>query len=84
MREYDSEERKWSKEEEVLFMTSLRDLMICERTAVACAKRRDTLCFVRFMLEKMSVPALNTCAKILREGSGLAKTLLLQALLDNH
>ena len=36
------------------------------------------------MLEQISVPALNTCAKMLREGSEPAKTLLLQALLDIH
>ena len=84
MGEYDSEERRRSKKKEVLLITSLRDLMIQEGAAVACAKRRDALCFVRFMLEQKSVPALNTCAKMLREGSDRAKTLLLQALLDMH
>ena len=34
------------------------------------------------MLEQIPVPALNTCAKMLREGDDRAKTLLLQALLD--
>ena len=63
MGQCDSEARKRSQEEKVLLMTSLRDLMICAGAAVACAKRRDALCFVRFMLEEMSVPALNTCAK---------------------
>ena len=58
--------------------------MICERAAVACAKRRDALCFVRLKLEQASVLAVKTCAKILREGSDLANTLLLQALLDIH
>ena len=58
--------------------------MIQEGAAVACAKRRDVLCFVRFMLEQISVPALNTCAKMLRDGIDRAKTLLLQALLDMH
>ena len=82
--EYDWEEKKRSKEEMVLSMTSLRDLMINEGAAVACAKRRDALCFVRFILEQILVPALNTCAKMLREGIELAKTLLLQALLDIH
>ena len=56
--------------------------MICEGAAVASVKRRDALYFVRFRLKQMSVPAQNTCAKMLREGSDLAKTLLLQALLD--
>ena len=82
--EYDSEEKKRSKEEKVLLMTSLRDLMICEGAAVVCAKRRDALCFVRFMLEQISVPAQNNCAKMLRGFSDLARTLLLQALLDIH
>ena len=52
MEEYDSEERKRSKEEKVLLMTSLRDLKIQEGAAVASAKRRDDLCLVRFMLKK--------------------------------
>ena len=62
MEEFDSKERKRSKEEKVLLMMSLRDPMICEGAALACAKRRDALCFVRLMLEQISVPALNTCA----------------------
>ena len=53
-----------SKEEKLLLMTSLRDPKICEGVAVAYAKRRDALCFVRFMLEQISVPALDTCAKM--------------------
>ena len=61
-------------------MLHLRDLMICEGAAVTCAKPRDALCFVRFILEQMSVPALNACAETLREGNELAKTLLLRAL----
>ena len=55
--EYDSEERKRSKEEKVFLMTNLRDLIIKEGAAVACAKRRDALCFIRFMMEQISVPA---------------------------
>ena len=76
--EYDSEERKRSKEEKVFLMTSVRDLMTQEGAT-------DALCFIRFMLEQISVPALNTYAKMLREGNGrLKKTLLIQALLDIH
>ena len=80
--EYDSEERKRSKEEKVFLMTNLRDLIIQEGAAVACAKRRDDLCFIRFMIEQISVPALNTCVKMLKEGDERAKALLLLALLD--
>ena len=82
MGEYDSEERKRWKEEKVLLMTSVRDLMIDEGATVACAKGRVALCFVRFILEQISVPALKSCAKMLRECSEPAKALLLQALLD--
>ena len=84
MGEYESEERRRSKKEKVLLMTSLRDLIIWEGAAVACEKRRHTLCFVRFLLEQMSVPALNICVKMLRESSDLAKSLLLQARLNIH
>ena len=80
--EYDSEERKRSKEEKVFLMTNLRDLIIQEGAAVACAKRRDALCFIRFMIEQISVPVLKTCVKMLREGDERAKALLLLALLD--
>ena len=65
-------------------MTSMRDLITQEGAAVACAKRRDALCFIRFMKEQISVPALNTCVKMLREGDERAKVLLLLALLDMH
>ena len=82
--EYDSEERKRSKEEKVFLMTNLRDLITQEGAAVLCAKRRDALCFIRFLIEQISVPALNTCAKMLREGDERAKALLLLALLEMH
>ena len=82
--EYDSEERKRSKEDKVFLMTSMRDLIIQKGTAVACAKRRDALCFIRFMIEQNSVPAFNTCVKMLRMGDERAKALLLLALLDVH
>ena len=65
-------------------MTNLRDLIIQEGMAVACAKRRDALCFIRFLIEQISVPALNTCVKMLREGNERAEALLLLALLDMH
>ena len=52
--EYDSEERKRSREEKVFLMTSMRDLIIQEGMEVACAKRRDALCFIRFMIEHIS------------------------------
>ena len=80
--EYDSEERKRSKKEKVFLMTSVRDLINQQGAAVACAKRRDALCFVRFMIEQISVPALSTCVKMLREGDERAKALFLLALLE--
>ena len=80
--EYDSEERKRWKGEKVFLMTSVRDLMTQEGAAVACAKQRDTLCFIRFMVEQISAPAMNTCVKMLREGDERAKALLLLAFLN--
>ena len=79
--EYDTEERKRSKEEKVFLITSMRDL-ITQEGAAACAKRRDALCFIRVMIEQISVPALNTCVKMLREGDERVRALLLLALLD--
>ena len=82
--QYDSKERKRSKDEKVFLMTNLRDLITQEGAAVACAKRRDALCFIRFMIEQISVPASNTCAKMPRESDERVKALLLLALLDMH
>ena len=83
--ECDLDERKRSEREKVFLMTSVRDLITQEGAAVACAAiRRDALCFIRFMIEQISVPALNTCVKMLREGDGRSKALLLLALLDIH
>ena len=65
-------------------MTSMGDVITQEGAAVACAKRRDAFCFIRFMIEQISVQALNTCVKMLREGDERAKALLLLALLDMH
>ena len=76
-REYDSEEGKRSKEEKVYVMTILRDLITQEGAAVVCDS-------IRFLIEQISVPALKTCAKMLREGDERAKALLLLALLDMH
>ena len=44
----------------------------------------NALCFIRFMIEQISVPALNTCVKMLREGDERAKAFLLLSLLDMH
>ena len=44
--------------------------------------RNDALCFIRFMIEQISVPTLNTCVKMLREGDERLRALLLLALLD--
>ena len=82
--EYYFEELKRIKEGKVFLMTNLRDLMIQEGAAVACAKRRDALRFIRFMIEQISVSALNTCVKMLREGDQRAKALPLLALLDMY
>ena len=65
-------------------MTSMGDVITQEGATVACAKRRDAFCFIRFMIEQISVQALNTCVKMLREGDERAKALLLLALLDMH
>ena len=81
--EHDSEEKK-SKEEKMFLRTNVRALITQEGAAVACAKRRDALCFIRFMIEQISVPALNICVKMLRDVDERAKALLLLALLDIH
>ena len=65
------------------------------RTLTATGRRRNegviwwnnilrNLWFIRYMIEQISVPALNTCVKMLREGDERVKALLLLAMLDMH
>ena len=65
-------------------MMVLEDLTIKEEATMACAKRRDALCFIRFMLEQMSAPVLSACAKVIKEGCEPKRKLLRQALVDVH
>ena len=51
--------------------------MIKKEATIACAKLRDALCFIKFMLEQMSA-ALSTCSKKIKEGCEPKKTLLIR------
>ena len=53
----------------MFLMTSVRDLMTQEGAAVACAKRKDALCFIRFMSFSASIEHLRRDAKRRRKMS---------------
>ena len=49
-------------------MEALRVLISRDDMAIAWAKRKDALCFVRFVVDRIPTPALEECMKTIRQG----------------
>ena len=49
-------------------MEALRVLISRDDSAIAWAKRKDALCFVRFVVDRIPTPVLEECKKTLRKG----------------
>ena len=75
--EYDSEGRKRSKEEKVFMMTNLRDLIIQEGMAVACAQTKLGL----ILEEKVTAPSVPKSDKRMEFGLGFSDELLRTSLM---
>ena len=48
-------------------MEALRALISKDDSAIAWAKRKDALCFVRFVVDRIPTPVLGECIKIIRQ-----------------
>ena len=66
--EYEANNDSISKEQELELMEALRMLISRDDSAIAWAKRKHALCFVRFVVDRIPTPVLGECIKIIRQG----------------
>ena len=66
--EYESSNDSKSKEEELELMEALRALISRDDSAIAWAKRKDALCFLRFLVDRVRTPVLEECIKTIAKG----------------
>ena len=59
--EYEAKNDSKSKEQELELMESLRVSISRDDSAIAWAKRKDALCFVRFEVDRIPTPLLEEC-----------------------
>ena len=63
-------------------MEALRALISKDDSAIAWAKRKDALCFVRFVVDRIPTPILGECIKIIRQKGVDCERNFLRALLE--
>ena len=80
--EYEANNDSKSKEQEVELMEALRMLISRDDSAIAWAKRKDTLCFIRFVVDRIPTPVLGECIKTIRQGGVDSERNFLRALLE--
>ena len=80
--EYEASNDLKSKEQELELMEALRALISKVDSAIACAKRKDALWFVRFMVDRIPIPVLAECIKIIRQKGVDCERNFLRALLE--
>ena len=83
--------RKWeseatvevkAREKHLELMGALRVLIARDDSATAWAKRKDALCFVKFVVDRIPTPVLEECVKTIRQRSMKREEVLLRALLE--
>ena len=80
--EYEASNDLKSKEQELELMEALRALTSKDNSAIAWAKRKDALCFVRFVVDRILSPVLGECIKIIRQKGVDCERNFLRALLE--
>ena len=65
--EYEASNYSKSREQELELMEALRALISKDESAIAWAKRKDALCSVRFVVDRIPTPVLGECIKIIRQ-----------------
>ena len=82
--EYEANNDSKSKEQELELMEALRVLIPIDDSSKAWAKRKDALCFVRFVVGRVPTPVLGECIKTIRQGGVDCERNFLRALLELH
>ena len=80
--EYEDNNDLKSKEQELELMEALRVLIARDDSAIAWAKRKDALCFTRFVVDRIPTPVLGECIKTIRQGGVDCERNFLRALLE--
>ena len=80
--EYEASNDLKSKEQELELMEALRALISKDDSAIAWAKRKDALCLVRFVVDRIPTPVLGECIKIIRQKGVDCEINFLRALLE--
>ena len=80
--EYESNNDSKSKEQELKLMEAPRVLISRDDSARTWAKRKDALCFVRFVVDRIPTPVLEECVKTIRQGGVDREGKFLRALLE--
>ena len=80
--EYEAKNDSKSKEQELELMEALRMLISRDDSAIAWAKRKDALCFVRFVVDRIPTPVLGECIKTIRQVGVDGERNFLRALLE--
>ena len=82
--EYEANNDSISKEQELELMEARRMLISRDDSAIAWAKRKDALCFVRFVVDRIPTPVLVECIKTIRQGGVDGERNLLRTLLEQY
>ena len=80
--EYEANNDSKSKEKELELMEALQILTSRDNSAIAWAKRKDDLCLVRFLVDRIPPPVLGECIKTIRQGGVDYERNLQRALLE--
>ena len=80
--EHEASNDSQSREQELELMEALRALISKDDSAIAWAKRKDALCFVRFVVDRIPTPVLGECIKIIRQKGVHCERSFLRALLE--
>ena len=80
--EYEANNDSKSKERELELMEALQMLISRDDSAIAWAKLKDALCFVRFVVDRIPTPVLGECIKTIRQGGVDGDRNFLRALLE--
>ena len=80
--EYEASNDSKSREQELELIEALRALISKDDSAIAWAKRKDALCFVRFVVDRIPTPVLGECIKIIRQKGVDFERNFLRALLE--
>ena len=70
------------RENELELMEALRVLISRDDSAIAWAKRKYALCFVRFVVDHIPTPVLGECIKTIRQGGVDCERNFLRAILE--